>query len=176
MHRQSRKTLKSRVGTTSVCIETTLYGNDRTLIIYWSQLNVLSLMRDVHILNEAQVPKLFARVSILLPLHSQGEKKNPKGQTLPQKGDVELLCGGPPCQGFSGMNRFSSRDYSKFKVNNKSNSNTYSHLVSTRVRWPFTRRPESITVVMVHERNRKNSYCIHVTLHLLVWLLFQSHV
>lgn len=84
-------------------------------------------MRDVFILNEAQVPKLFARVSILLPLHSQGEKKNPKGQTLPQKGDVELLCGGPPCQGFSGMNRFSSRDYSKFKVNNKSNSNTYSH-------------------------------------------------
>lgn len=91
-------------------------------------------MRDVHIFNEAQVPQLFARVSILLPLHSQGEKKNPKGQILPQKGDVELLCGGPPCQGFSGMNRFSSRDYSKFKVNNKSNSNTYSHLVSTRVR------------------------------------------
>lgn len=46
----------------------------------------------------------------------QGEKKNSRGQTLPQKGDVQLLCGGPPCQGFSGMNRFSSRDYSQFKV------------------------------------------------------------
>ncbi|KFO14060.1 DNA (cytosine-5)-methyltransferase 1, partial [Balearica regulorum gibbericeps] len=34
---------------------------------------------------------------------------------LPQKGDVEMLCGGPPCQGFSGMNRFNSRTYSKFK-------------------------------------------------------------
>ena len=48
--------------------------------------------------------------------YPQGEKKNSRGQTLPQKGDVQLLCGGPPCQGFSGMNRFSSRDYSQFKV------------------------------------------------------------
>ncbi|KAG1714242.1 DNA (cytosine-5)-methyltransferase 1 [Nymphon striatum] len=44
-----------------------------------------------------------------------GEKTNSKGQPLPQKGDVEILCGGPPCQGFSGMNRFNSREYSKFK-------------------------------------------------------------
>ena len=27
-----------------------------------------------------------------------------------------MLCGGPPCQGFSGMNRFNSRQYSLFKV------------------------------------------------------------
>jgi len=46
----------------------------------------------------------------------QGEKVNGTGQRLPQKGEVELLCGGPPCQGFSGMNRFNSREYSKFKV------------------------------------------------------------
>ncbi len=26
-----------------------------------------------------------------------------------------MLCGGPPCQGFSGMNRFNSREYSQFK-------------------------------------------------------------
>lgn len=25
------------------------------------------------------------------------------------------MCGGPPCQGFSGMNRFNSRQYSLFK-------------------------------------------------------------
>jgi DNA (cytosine-5)-methyltransferase 1 len=37
------------------------------------------------------------------------------GKKLPRKGEVELLCGGPPCQGFSGMNRFSSGEYSKFK-------------------------------------------------------------
>ena len=46
----------------------------------------------------------------------QGAKVNQCGQQLPQKGDVELLCGGPPCQGFSGMNRFNSREYSQFKV------------------------------------------------------------
>ncbi|KAJ8369806.1 hypothetical protein SKAU_G00098340 [Synaphobranchus kaupii] len=44
-----------------------------------------------------------------------GEQTNSLGQKLPQKGDVEMLCGGPPCQGFSGMNRFNSRTYSKFK-------------------------------------------------------------
>ncbi|OXU20811.1 hypothetical protein TSAR_006495 [Trichomalopsis sarcophagae] len=37
------------------------------------------------------------------------------GQRLPQRGEVDLLCGGPPCQGFSGMNRFNSRAYSLFK-------------------------------------------------------------
>ena len=50
-----------------------------------------------------------------LPL-VQGSTTNSRGQVLPQKGDVELLCGGPPCQGFSGMNRFNSREYSQFKV------------------------------------------------------------
>nr|CAH7742222.1 unnamed protein product [Callosobruchus chinensis] len=34
---------------------------------------------------------------------------------LPEKGDVELLVGGPPCQGFSGMNRFNAGAYSLFK-------------------------------------------------------------
>ena len=46
----------------------------------------------------------------------QGEEKNAAGQRLPMKGEVDLLCGGPPCQGFSGMNRFNSREYSRFKV------------------------------------------------------------
>lgn len=46
---------------------------------------------------------------------SQGDRVNDNGQKLPQKGDVELLCGGPPCQGFSGMNRFNFRQYSLFK-------------------------------------------------------------
>lgn len=34
---------------------------------------------------------------------------------LPAPREVELMCGGPPCQGFSGMNRFNSREYSNFK-------------------------------------------------------------
>ena len=45
----------------------------------------------------------------------QGETSS-RGQKLPVKGDIELMCGGPPCQGFSGMNRFNSREYSQFKV------------------------------------------------------------
>ena len=55
-------------------------------------------------------PKLIKFIVI------QGETKNRHGQTLPQKGEVEMLCGGPPCQGFSGMNRFNHREYSRFKV------------------------------------------------------------
>ncbi|XP_014281484.1 DNA (cytosine-5)-methyltransferase 1 [Halyomorpha halys] len=51
----------------------------------------------------------------LLKMVMNGEMKNERGQKLPQKGQVELLCGGPPCQGFSGMNRFNSRQYSLFK-------------------------------------------------------------
>eukprot|EP00794_Sanderia_malayensis_P016015 gene16015-17632_t len=51
----------------------------------------------------------------LLKLVMEGKEQDSNGQRLPQKGDVELLCGGPPCQGFSGMNRFNSREYSQFK-------------------------------------------------------------
>ncbi|KAK4878394.1 hypothetical protein RN001_010900 [Aquatica leii] len=43
---------------------------------------------------------------------SEGELN---GKRLPQKGEVELLVGGPPCQGFSGMNRFNAGQYSLFK-------------------------------------------------------------
>lgn len=49
--------------------------------------------------------------NVLLKLVMAGEVTNSRGQKLPQKGDVEMLCGGPPCQGFSGMNRFNSRTY-----------------------------------------------------------------
>ncbi|XP_065183686.1 DNA (cytosine-5)-methyltransferase 1-like [Sycon ciliatum] len=51
----------------------------------------------------------------LLRLVMSGRTENKSGQPLPQKGEVDLLCGGPPCQGFSGMNRFNSREYSQFK-------------------------------------------------------------
>ena len=31
---------------------------------------------------------------------------------LPAPGEVEFLCGGPPCQGYSGMNRFNKGNWS----------------------------------------------------------------
>jgi len=30
-------------------------------------------------------------------------------------GELDCLIGGPPCQGFSGMNRFNAGQYSRFK-------------------------------------------------------------
>ncbi len=36
----------------------------------------------------------------------EGKTEDSKGIALPQKGEVDALCGGPPCQGYSGMNRF----------------------------------------------------------------------
>ncbi|KAK3733077.1 hypothetical protein QZH41_008420, partial [Actinostola sp. cb2023] len=51
----------------------------------------------------------------LLKLVMDGKETNSTGQKLPRRGEVELLCGGPPCQGFSGMNRFNTREYSLFK-------------------------------------------------------------
>ncbi|XP_028404799.1 DNA (cytosine-5)-methyltransferase 1-like isoform X2 [Dendronephthya gigantea] len=53
--------------------------------------------------------------NMLLKLAMEDEAGNSRGQQLPKRGDVELLCGGPPCQGFSGMNRFNTREYSCFK-------------------------------------------------------------
>ncbi|KAJ8965257.1 hypothetical protein NQ314_004269 [Rhamnusium bicolor] len=48
----------------------------------------------------------------LLKIVLSGQAKE-KG--LPCKGEVEMLVGGPPCQGFSGMNRFNAGQYSLFK-------------------------------------------------------------
>lgn len=49
----------------------------------------------------------------LLRIAMSGEDIN--GKCLPRKGEVEMLVGGPPCQGFSGMNRFNAGQYSVFK-------------------------------------------------------------
>ncbi|XP_074597623.1 DNA (cytosine-5)-methyltransferase 1-like [Brevipalpus obovatus] len=53
--------------------------------------------------------------NILLKSILDGEKFSKDGQPLPKKGDVEMILAGPPCQGFSSLNRFSDRPYSTFK-------------------------------------------------------------
>ncbi|WZN58936.1 DNA (cytosine-5)-methyltransferase [Chloropicon roscoffensis] len=41
----------------------------------------------------------------------QWDEMDKKSQdALPKKGEVDFICGGPPCQGYSGMNRFSQRN------------------------------------------------------------------
>ncbi|XP_066590215.1 DNA (cytosine-5)-methyltransferase 1-like isoform X2 [Prorops nasuta] len=66
-------------------------------------------------LNNPEATVFSEDCNVLLRKAINGDFKDDAGQRLPQKGDVELLCGGPPCQGFSGMNRFNSRQYSLFK-------------------------------------------------------------
>ena len=41
-----------------------------------------------------------------------------KGESVekaPSKGEVDMIVGGPPCQGFSVLNNFKEQEYSKFK-------------------------------------------------------------
>ncbi|TRY67204.1 hypothetical protein TCAL_02281 [Tigriopus californicus] len=44
-----------------------------------------------------------------------GHTHDNEGRMYPQRGQVELMSAGPPCQGFSRMNIFSEREYSQFK-------------------------------------------------------------
>ncbi|XP_033326072.2 DNA (cytosine-5)-methyltransferase PliMCI [Megalopta genalis] len=66
-------------------------------------------------LNNPDTTVFCEDCNVLLQKVMNGDVFDNSGQRLPQKGEVELLCGGPPCQGFSGMNRFNSRQYSLFK-------------------------------------------------------------
>lgn len=54
-------------------------------------------------------------VNVLLDLILNDRQRSPNDLKLPRKGEVDLILAGPPCQGFSGMNRFSSGQYSLFK-------------------------------------------------------------
>ena len=69
--------------------------------------------------NNANTDVFTADCNLLLKIimEAEAEGKDPvhNGKKLPKKGQVDLLCGGPPCQGFSGMNRFNTGVYSLFK-------------------------------------------------------------
>lgn len=43
----------------------------------------------------------------------------PEAAAIPTPGEVEFICGGPPCQGFSGMNRFTLKGSLWSKVQNE---------------------------------------------------------
>ena len=43
-----------------------------------------------------------------------GKTFDKDGNRYPEKGEVEFLCGGPPCQGFSTMNRFTTKEESQY--------------------------------------------------------------
>ena len=62
---------------------------------------------DAHVFKED--------VNHFLDLVLKGHENHPNGERMPQKGEIDLILGGPPCQGFSGMNRFGDRMHSLFK-------------------------------------------------------------
>ncbi|KAL2747796.1 DNA (cytosine-5)-methyltransferase PliMCI isoform X1 [Vespula maculifrons] len=102
--------------------------------------------------------------NILLRRVMNGDICDDNAQQLPQKGEVELLCGGPPCQGFSGMNRFNSRQYSLFK----------NSLVVSCLSWCDYYRPKFF--IMENVRNFvsfKRSMVLKLTLRCLVRMGYQ---
>ncbi len=63
-------------------------------------------------LNNPDAAVFTEDCNTILKMGIEGQLER-KGQALqPQKDGVEVLCGGPLCQGFNGMNRFNSRQYS----------------------------------------------------------------
>lgn len=93
----------------------------RSFIFYVDNVEPFFLVEVFNLLRERMLNAL-SKTPLWLVAHdsnsvcsSQGASTNERRQELPRKGEVELLCGGPPCQGFSGMNRFNSREYSQFK-------------------------------------------------------------
>jgi DNA (cytosine-5)-methyltransferase 1 len=60
---------------------------------------------DAYKLNNPECTVFKDCCNLLLKNAMEGIPVNAKGQKIPKRGEVELLCGGPPCQGFSGMNR-----------------------------------------------------------------------
>ena len=54
---------------------------------------------------------------------------------LPGPGEVDFLCGGPPCQGYSGMNRFNKGEPLLWGPNSSTVGIEYTALVPSAARW-----------------------------------------
>ncbi|CAM9651546.1 unnamed protein product [Chrysoparadoxa australica] len=70
---------------------------------------------DAFRLNFPDATMFTTDCNIILKRIMEGEQEDGKGNILPRRGEVKAMCGGPPCQGFSGMNRFNQGQYSRFK-------------------------------------------------------------
>lgn len=71
---------------------------------------------------------------------------------LPVPGEVDFLCGGPPCQGYSGMNRFNKGNWSMVQNSMVSCPCCTSEPLS---RW----RLNSLCMVSIELRLRSRCYC-----------------
>ena len=65
--------------------------------------------------SEPQKPQFFVGdanhlLKLAMEAEINAEAAVHEGQSLPRKGQVEVLCGGPPCQGFTGLNRHWDQD------------------------------------------------------------------
>ena len=54
---------------------------------------------------------------------------------LPGPGEVDFLCGGPPCQGYSGMNRFNKGEPPVIGPRGSAVGTKYIALVPSAARW-----------------------------------------
>ena len=70
---------------------------------------------EAYKLNNPECTVFGDDCNLMLKRAMEGTTHNEKGQRIPAQGEVDLMCGGPPCQGFSQMNRFTNREYSQFK-------------------------------------------------------------
>ena len=73
----------------------------------------------------------------------EGKKTNEFNQKYPQRGEVDLLCGGQPCQGISGMKRFNADEYSLF--NNSLVSSYLSYAEYYRPKFYFLENMKNFT-------------------------------
>ncbi|CAK1554785.1 unnamed protein product [Leptosia nina] len=69
---------------------------------------------NAYLLNNPHCMVFQEDCNVLLDCLLKGNFYSSLETRLPKKGEVELICGGPPCQGFSGMNRFNTGKVSTF--------------------------------------------------------------
>ena len=73
-------------------------------MVDWTMSPLITKLLKVHNLNVSVIWMFAIQIPTILI----------KSKTCFSQGEVELLCGGPPCQGFSLLNRFPNRAKSKF--------------------------------------------------------------